>query len=246
MLSDFLPTGVPGLDELLSNKGIPRGHVVLVLGVPGSGKTTLGLQFLVKGAERREPGIYVTLDEHPDALRSYARGLGLPLERFEEEGLISFIDASPIRHIPGEVKLWGVEIGKRQLALASLIMKLNEAVEKTRAQRVVIDPLSTLMVQYPNVAEMRTAFLDLLQAVSSARCTSLFISELAEASLKRPHSFEEYLAHGVIVMTRLLTSGGFVRVFLVEKMRGLQHDEQPHPYRIGPGGVEVYHTEPAF
>ena len=70
MIDDYIPTGIPGADKILGEKGIPRGHSILIAGGPGSGKTTFAIKFLYKGAtEYNEPGIYISLDEDPEDVK---------------------------------------------------------------------------------------------------------------------------------------------------------------------------------
>jgi circadian clock protein KaiC len=88
----YVPTGVKGVDALLDNKGIPKGYSILVLGAPGSGKTTFGLQFLKKGVESNEKGVYVSMDEQPEMLLANAENLGLGVKQFVDNGKITIID----------------------------------------------------------------------------------------------------------------------------------------------------------
>ncbi len=244
---EFARTGVKGVDEILANKGIPRSYVVFIIGSPGSGKTTLALQFLYNGAkEYGENGVYVSLDEEPDSLVKNAKAVGLDLAKLIKEDKLAIIDASPIRFLPGEVKLGDISVGKREFALISLIDAIKKNVERVGAKRLVVDPLATLILQYPDAAERRTAVLDLMQAIASTGCTTLLISELTTSSLYRKYQFEEFLAQGVLILRKILRPGGMLRIFTVEKMRGVDHDTQPHPYKIGDGGIEVYPSEIAL
>ncbi len=244
---EFARTGVKGVDEVLANKGIPRSYVVFVIGSPGSGKTTLALQFLYNGVkEYGENGVYVSLDEEPDSLVKNAKAIGLDLSKLIKDDKLAIIDASPIRFLPGEVKLGDISVGKREFALISLVDAIKKNVERIGAKRLVVDPLATLILQYPDAAERRTAVLDLMQAIASTGCTTLLISELTTSSLYRKYQFEEFLAQGVLILRKILRPGGMLRIFTVEKMRGVDHDTQPHPYKIGEGGIEVYPSEIAL
>jgi circadian clock protein KaiC len=244
---EFARTGVKGVDEILANKGIPRSYVVFVIGSPGSGKTTLALQFLYNGVkEYGENGVYVSLDEEPDSLVKNAKAVGLDLDSLIKDDKLAIIDASPIRFLPGEVKLGDISVGKREFALISLIDAVKKNVERIGAKRLVVDPLATLILQYPDAAERRTAILDLMQAIASTGCTTLLISELTTSSLHRKYQFEEFLAQGVLILRKILRPGGMLRIFTVEKLRGIDHDTQPHPYKIGEGGIEVYPSEIAL
>lgn len=240
-------TGVRGVDELLEGKGIPRGYIIFVLGGPGSGKTTLALQFLYNGAVKYgENGVYVSLDEDPYYLRLNAKRVGMDLESLEREGKLAMLDSSPIRRLPGSVQLGGVTIGKREFQILSLIDLIKRKATEVKAKRLVVDPLATFVIQYPTESERRTVILDLMQGIAELRCTTLLVSELSETAVDRTHQFEEYLAQGVISMRKILRTGGLLRVFSVEKMRGIDHDPQPHPYKISKDGVEVYPTEMAL
>lgn len=239
----YVPTGVKGADVLLDGRGIPKGYSILVLGSPGSGKTTFGLQFLREGAGRDERGVYVSMDEQPEMLLANAENLGLDVRSQVEAGKVTIIDASPIRVLPPKMKLGTVEAGRREFALATLVSSVSEAVERNRASRIVIDPISTLTVHFADEYERRVAFLDLLSAVSKTKCTTLLLSELSEQASDRRYGFEEFLAHGVMLLTHKVVDGSYARVFSVEKMRGINHDPQPHPYKITQGGIQVFPEE---
>jgi len=234
---------VKGVDALLDQKGIPKGYSVLVLGAPGSGKTTFGLQFLKNGAESGERGVYVSMDEQPEMLLANAETLGLGIRDLVDRGKVTIIDASPIRVLPARLKLGATEAGRREFALATLITSITEAVEKTKASKIVIDPISTLTVHFADDYERRVAFLDLLAAVSKTRCTALLLAELSEQASDRRYHFEEFIAHGVLLLTRARQDGNYTRVFNVEKMRGINHDTQSHPYTISEGGIQVFPEE---
>lgn len=242
----YLPVGIGGVDAILDGKGIPRGSSVLLLGAPGSGKTIFSLQYLQSGVSSGEGGVYVSMDEDPERLLANAKQMGVDLGRPVKEGRLAIVDASPIRLLPPKIKLGGTEVGRHEFALSTLISSLTDAVKKVRASRVVVDPISTLIVHFSDEYTRRIAFLDLIAAASKTGCTTLFVDELNDAQLQRPHLFEEFLTQGVIVMSKILSGSTFTRVFSVEKMRGVAHDTQPHPYRITDHGVEVFSTEQIF
>lgn len=244
---DFVPTGIPGVDEVLGGKGLPRGYTIFVLGGPGSGKTTFGLQFLAQGAKKfGENGVYITLDEDIAYVKANARRLGLDIESLEKDGKLVLVDASPIRRMPGQLIVGEYRIGKREFTLVSLMDIIKTQVKKVNAKRLAIDPLVGLSLNFPDEVERRTAVLDLMQTLAETRCTSLLITELTESTMDRRYQFEEYLAQGVVLMRKLERANGVVRIFRVEKMRGLSHDDQPHPYKIEQGGITVYPTEIPF
>ena len=121
------PTGISGLDEILSG-GIPRGRVVLVLGGPGTGKTILATEFLVKGISTfNENAIFVSLDESKEHYYSEMAKSGWDLTKLQKDKKFAIVDASPIRNIPGELKVGKMIIGKKEFSMISLIEGIKAA-----------------------------------------------------------------------------------------------------------------------
>jgi len=242
------PTGILGLDEILAG-GIPTGRVVLVLGGPGTGKTILSTQFLVNGIETyHENAVFVSLDEGRQHYYSEMEKFGWDLARLEKEKKFVFVDASPIRNIPGEVRIGKTTIGKRDFSMLSLIEGIRAAVKGIDARRVAVDPIASLVFQYPDLVERRNAVLDLMEALvgTGATCTINSESLSAGIGIEREVQLEEYIAHGVIMLQTLQVGTALVRVLQVEKMRETPVDMQPHPYKITDAGIEVFSKESVF
>ena len=240
MLEDYVPTGIPGVDEILVGKGIPRGHTILVSGGPGSGKTTFAIQFLYTGATQHdEGGVYVTLEEEPGDIRKNMLKYGWNLRKLEEEKKLVFINISPVRVAPSE-RAGLIQIGMKEFRLIKLLEAIRQGVEEVNAKRVIVDPLTIFTLQYPNEIERIYAMRDLMRDLKKTGCTNLLISELRGTGLEREHQFEEYLAQGVVLLRTFLKDSRLVRVFQVEKMRGLAVDNQPRPYEISAKGIKVY------
>ncbi len=236
-------TGIEGLDEMLGG-GLPFGRCILVCGGPGSGKTIFGIQFLYNGATRyNERGLYVSLDESPTHLKENMAGFGWNLEKLEKKRKLAVIDASPIRTIPGEVKIGELSIGKRDFSMLSLIEIIKAKANEIDAKRIVVDPITSLIVQYPDVSEKRNAALDLFEAISRLGTTNIITTELRATTLQRTVQAEEFLSHGVIVFHVFHEDRELVRAVQIEKMRGVAHDQQVRPYRISEQGIVVYPKE---
>jgi len=237
---DYVPTGIPGVDNILAGEGIPRGHTILVSGGPGSGKTTFAIQFLCAGATQYdESGVYVTLDEEPSEIRANMLKYGWDLENLEGRKKLVFINVSPVRVTPSETAGL-IQIGMKEFRLIKLLEAIRQGVKEVNAKRVVVDPVTSFMLQYPDEIERIYAMRDLMRDLKKTGCTNLLISELKGTGWEREHQFEEYLAQGVILLRTFLKDGRLVRVFQVEKMRGLAIDNQPRPYDISNRGVEVF------
>ncbi len=235
---EHIRTGIPGVDEILDGKGIPRGYVAFISGAPGSGKTTFAIQYLYNGATSfDEPGIYVSLDENPQFIINNMRSFGLDLKGLIDDERILMLDLSPIRRTNRQVK------AKREFSLEKVIDKIKRSISKIDAKRIAIDPLTMLTIEYPRSSERIFAVMDLLQSLVDTGCTTILNSELRTSSVDREYQLEEYLAQGIFLLCTVAKPGGLIRVFQVEKMRGVKHDTQPHPYLITDKGIEVYYRE---
>ena len=240
------PTGIPGLDEMLGG-GIPQGRVVLLVGAPGSGKTIFATQFLVNGINKYgENSAFVSLDESKQHYYSEMEKFGWDIAKLEREHKFVFVDASPIRTIPGEVKIGKMTIGKKDFSLLSLIEGIKSGVKAIEAKRVAIDPIASLIFQFPEAIQRRNAVLDLVEALVETGGTCFLTTELRAPGLERAVQLEEYLAHGVIVLQTVQVGRSIVRSLQVEKMRETAIDMQPRPYKITSSGIEVFPKESIY
>lgn len=236
------PTGIPGLDEILGG-GFPQGRVLLVLGEPGAGKTILCSQFLANGIDKfGENGLFISMEESKTYYDREMKQFGWDFGGAEKEGKFAFVDASPIRAIPGEVKVGKLTIGRQDFSLISLIEVIRNNAKTIDARRIVVDPVSLLLFQYSDETQRRKSLLDLVEALAETGATCVLSSELRRVGFRgRSLQIEEYLVHGVVLMTT--TAEGKTRVIQVEKMRETAIDRQPRPYTITEKGIEVHPRE---
>jgi KaiC/GvpD/RAD55 family RecA-like ATPase len=254
--TEHVPAGIPGLDELLGG-GYPRGRVILITGGPGSGKTTMAMQFLIDGVERfDERGVFVSLEESRFHLISEMANFGWDLEKFEKKNQLAIVDASPLRQLSKEREQLEIEtdtetpardihIRGPEFSIQALSTVIRSYVRVTRAMRIVIDPITSLSLQFPEAQQRRIALVDLLDALVSMGTTCLVTSEIGpqigSSMTTREIPPEEYLCHGVIVLHNNQVAGrGIVSSLEIEKMRESKHDRQLHPYAITEKGITVY------
>lgn len=242
----LIPTGIKGFDELTGG-GLPRGRCVLLVGGPGSGKTIFSMQFLVDGAVKKgEPGVFVTLDESAEHLREEMMGFGWDVVKLEKAGLMSIVDASPIRYVPPEVRIRLVQIGGKGFSIEGLIKLAGKEADRIGARRIAVDPLNALSIHFADPVGRRESVMKLYQELAKMGHTSLITSELKTGQLERELGIEEYTCHGVIILHTVIDKGSVIRAIQVEKMRGVSIDNNLHPYKISGKGIEVFPKEKIF
>jgi circadian clock protein KaiC len=222
-------TGVRGLDDVLGG-GLPRDRLYLVDGDPGTGKTTVALQFLLAGEAAGERGLYVTLSETADELRASAQSHGWSLAGLEifELGAANAAEmeeAYTLFH-PAEVEL--------QQTVGAVL----EAVERTQPVRVVFDSLSEMRMLARDPLRFRRQILALKQFFAGRACTVLVLDDRTgpEGDLQL-----ESIAHGVLALEHVAMDYGAERRRLqIKKLRGTRYRGGYHDFRIRTGGVEVY------
>lgn len=237
-------TGIDGLDVLLSG-GLPEKRTTLILGGPGSGKTTLCAQFLYDGiVKRNEKGIYISLDYSRETFLQDMLQFEWDFERFEKAGSFLFLEGSAIRRIPHTQNIQGTLYSPDDLTLEDLIELTSLYVKKLGAKRVVIDGLAALVFRFPDQTQRRAAILTLIESINALNVTTLIISEVSLHDFNREINTEEYLADGTIALF-MLKDGS--RAIQIPKMRGVHVDIKPRPYSIvDKRGIEVFPNETIF
>jgi circadian clock protein KaiC len=223
-------TGIVGLDDILAG-GFTRRRLFLIEGVPGSGKTTLALQYALEGASRGEPVLFITLSETEEELRASALSHGWGLDG------IAIRELTP-REDELELDEQNTMFHPSEVELASVTKQILGDVERLKPTRVVFDSLSELRLLAGSALRYRRQILALKQFFSTKECTVLLLDDLT--AVDRDLQVQS-IAHGVLLLEQLNAEYGSERRRLrIVKYRGVQFRGGYHDYVIRPGGLEVF------
>jgi circadian clock protein KaiC len=223
-------TGIAGLDDILDG-GFTPYRLYLLEGVPGSGKTTLALQFLLEGVRRGESVLYVTLSENEEELSEVATSHGWSLDGITVRELV-----------PGEDTLRPDEqytmFHPSEVELSETTRNILADVERLKPSRVVFDSLSELRLLAGNSLRYRRQILALKQFFAGRNCTVLLLDDLTSAT----HDLQvQSIAHGVLRLEQLFPEfGAERRRLIVQKYRGVRYRGGFHDYIIRRGGIQVF------
>jgi circadian clock protein KaiC len=223
-------TGVAGLDQILFG-GLPRDRLYLVEGEPGTGKTTLALQFLLQGRELGERSLYVTLSESKDELGDVAESHGWSLEGIE----LYELEATEERLKPeAEYTVFRPEDAE----LTDTIQDVYQQVQHFKPNLVVFDSLSEMRLLARDPLRYRRQILALKQFFAGRHCTVLLLDDMTATD--RDLQLQS-ISHGILSLERLGQEyGPFRRQLSVVKLRGALFQEGRHDYIIQKGGLSVF------
>jgi circadian clock protein KaiC len=226
----FLSTGVAGLDIILGG-GLTADRLFLIEGEPGTGKTTLALQFLHEGVKRGESVIYITLAETRVELMAVARSHGWSMDGIHVEDIIP---NEAILHPDQQFTIFHPS----EIEMGMTTQRILEAIEKYKPKRVVLDSLSELQLLAESPLRYRRQVLALKQYLAGQGCTTLFLDDRTALSGDLQ---VRSVAHGVITLELIDQDYGSERRRVrIVKYRGIAFRGGSHDYKIVTGGLVVY------
>jgi circadian clock protein KaiC len=225
---DRASTGVPGLDQLL-NGGLPARRLHLLQGDPGTGKTTLALQFLMEGRAEGEKTLYVSLSETSHELHAVAASHGWNLE-----GIEVFELTPPGGRSDDQYTLYH----PAEIELTEMVKRVLDVTERLNPARIVLDSLSEMRLLARDPLRYRRQILALKEYFSGRNCTVVMLDDKTSADSDLQL---QSIAHAVILLEQMAFEFGRSRRRMrIVKVRGVPGTEGYHDFKIRKGGIEVY------
>jgi circadian clock protein KaiC len=223
------PTGIKGFDEITEG-GIPRDRITLLSGGTGTGKTLLGVDFLIHGASHyNEPGVFMSFEETEEELYRDVASLNLNLHGLvaEKKILIDYVllERKDFQEA-GEFNLEGI------------FVRLELAIDTIKAKRVVLDSIESLFAGINDTGILRLEIKRLFRWLKDKKVTALITGELQQGSFTR-HGLEEYISDCIILVDNRVREQIATRRMRVIKYRGSSHGANEYPFVIDTGGLSV-------
>ncbi|ELZ13749.1 circadian clock protein KaiC [Halovivax asiaticus JCM 14624] len=228
-----LELGIDGLDRMIQG-GIPERSLMVAIGSAGTGKTTLGLQFLNHGLENGERAVYITLEETRERVINSATEKGWRFDEFADRGDLAVVDVDPI---------------EMATHLEAIQDELPSLIEDFGASRLVLDSVSLLEMMYDEKAKRRNEIYEFTASLKDAGVTALLTSEAAQnTAYASRHGIVEYLTDAVFVL-QYVRPDDFRETRLaveIQKIRDANHSREKKPYEITNAGISVHQQANLF
>ena len=223
------PTGIKGFDEITEG-GLPKNRITLISGGPGSGKTLLGVDFLVNGVlQYKERGIFMSFEETEDELYQDVASLNLDLSGLVLKKDIRFEHVLLERHDIHE---------KGEFNLEGLFIRLELAIDSIGAKRVVLDSIESLFAGITDTGILRLEIKRLFRWLKQKQVTAIITGEQGQDSFTR-HGLEEFISDCIILLDNRVRQQVSTRRIRVIKYRGSNHGTNEYPFVIDKNGLSV-------
>jgi KaiC/GvpD/RAD55 family RecA-like ATPase len=224
----FIKSGIQGLDELLGG-GLPKDSIILLSGTCGTGKSIFGMNFLIEGAMKGEPGIYISLEESPESNIQQMKLFGWPVDDLIKQKKLMIL----------QPELYNFD---------ALLTTIEDSIDRIKAKRLVIDAISIIGMYFEDPYKVRKSILQLGALLKKMKCTTVAIDEIREGETSlSAYGVEEFVVDGVIVLYLIKRSNIYLRATVIRKMRGINHSTKIHPMEIkSPGGIIIYPSQELF
>ena len=224
------PTGIDGLDQVTGG-GFPRGRTTLIAGGAGSGKTLVGMEFLINGALKfDEPGVCMTFEENVEEMVQNLASLGFDVDALVKAKKLVIDYVLVERHDIEETGEYDLE---------GLFIRLAHAVDSIGAKRILLDTIEVLFSGLENLAVVRSELRRLFRWMKDRGITAVVTAEAGAEMLTR-HGLEEYVADCVVTLDHRVKEQVSTRRVRVVKYRGSTHGTNEYPFLISNRGISVF------
>lgn len=240
-ISSVLPTHVSVFDDLIKNHGFERSNTILLSGGAGCGKTTFAIQSLYNGALNGEKGIYISLEEDLEKLRSHMKNnYGWDLKAMENKGLLCLL------------KVDSTELAR---TIEAMLLKqkgeLRVDLDMIRfpfvPDRIVFDSLSALGMAFGNAENYRRFIQFLFEHWSQMNAVTFMVEETEQAPQVYSHAgVEEFLADGLVVFYNLKAGSARQQAMEILKLRSSKHAKKIIPFSMESQGIEIFPEQEVF
>ncbi|MDZ4815527.1 MAG: circadian clock protein KaiC [Verrucomicrobiota bacterium] len=221
-------TGIKGFD-LITEGGIPKNRTTLISGSAGTGKTLFGIDFIIKGAEHKEPGVFLSFEETEEELYNDVAALNMDLR-----GLVSQKKLR-LEHVILDRK----DIQESDFNLEGVLIRLEHAIESIGAKRVVLDSIESLFAGITDTGVLRIELKRLFRWLKEKQVTAIITGEPGPGGAFTRHGLEEYITDCIIFLDNRVTEQMSVRRIRVIKYRGSNHGTNEYPFVIDKNGLSV-------
>ncbi len=227
---DRVKTGISGLDEVLKG-GIPVRRHVAVYGGPGAGKSSFCFEYLYRGAQMGENGVYISLEETPEDFLANM-----------SNAFTGFTDLQKL------IKEESIQVLKPdKLELESVAELLEESITNNDVKRAVIDSATMIRLTFKDISDYRQTIFEFFSLLRNLDCTALMTVEAPAQDLAATgFEIEHFVMDGIINLYNLGKAETRIKAVEVYKMRGTDHVRDKVPYKITPDGIKVYVGEKVF
>jgi circadian clock protein KaiC len=230
----FIPkvkTGIKGFEHI-SVGGIPKGRTTLLAGTSGSGKTLFGLEFLWRGiVDCKEGAVFVTFEETSEDIIRNVKSLGWRLDIMIKQGKLAIVDASPSLEDIGVIG---------QYDFMALLARLEHAIRKTNAKRLVLDSISALFPRYGDEGIVRRELFRVGARLKAMGITTILTGErIGEYGAVARFGVEEFVSDNVMIVRNILDEEKRRRTIEILKFRGTLHQKGEYPFTISRDGINI-------
>ena len=235
---DRLNTGVNGLDKLMEG-GFVNGSVNLITGKTGTGKTAFCSSFLYAGAQKNEPGLYVTTEEPEEDIKADIKAMfNWDIDELEKKKVFNFLAIEPVVPVNFDREEEMSKILK--LYVYDLYSNIEEAVKKTNSKRLVIDSSTIIEMFIRDEYLRRVALMKLINDLKKLGVTTVITGTIPEGTdLLSISGIIEFFVDSVVKLEFLPIAEEFKRSLTIRKMRRTDHSIYIHPFEITKDGLKV-------